>query len=171
MDSRTNFNKTYGTFAENGNEAFMVLNRIFEPKNGDFTSTEIDNTSYIDPSKYNYILRKLLQKAKTFGYKSGSESNQEELCQQNKYQTYKHEKNKKYTKLHGVSRIIRRRIHRKKVSKLLENNEPITDGAPIIFTEKKDGVLPQYDIRTDKWDIAQSAMDLANASKLQKVKE
>ena len=33
-----------------------------------------------------------------------------------------------------------------KVSKLIENNEPITDGAPIIFTEKKDGVLPQYDI-------------------------
>ena len=25
----------------------------------------------------------------------------------------------------------------KKVSKLLENNEPITDGAPIIFTEKR----------------------------------
>ena len=56
----------------------------------------------------------------------------------------------------------------KKVSKLIENNEPITDGAPIIFTEKKDGVLPQYDIRTDKWDVAQSAMDLANASKIAK---
>lgn len=56
----------------------------------------------------------------------------------------------------------------KKVSKLIENNEPITDGAPIIYTEKKDGVLPQYDIRTDKWDIAQSAMDLANASKIAK---
>ena len=57
-----------------------------------------------------------------------------------------------------------------KVQKLIENNEPITDGAPIIYTEKKDGVLPQYDIRTDKWDIAQSAMDLANASKIAKSK-
>ena len=57
-----------------------------------------------------------------------------------------------------------------KVSKLIENNEPITDGAPIIFTEKKNGVLPQFDIRTDKWDIAQSAMDLANASKIAKSK-
>ena len=57
-----------------------------------------------------------------------------------------------------------------KVAKLIENNEPITDGAPIIYTEKKDGVLPQYDIRTDKWDIAQSAMDLANASKIAKSK-
>ena len=57
-----------------------------------------------------------------------------------------------------------------KVSKLIENNEPITDGAPIIYTEKKDGVLPQYDIRTDKWEIAQSAIDLANASKIAKSK-
>lgn len=57
-----------------------------------------------------------------------------------------------------------------KVAKLIENNEPITDGAPIIYTEKKDGVLPQYDIRTDKWEIAQSAMDLANASKIAKSK-
>ena len=57
-----------------------------------------------------------------------------------------------------------------KVAKLVENNEPITDGAPIIYTEKKDGVLPQYDIRTDKWEIAQSAMDLANASKIAKSK-
>lgn len=58
----------------------------------------------------------------------------------------------------------------KKVARLLENNEPITDGAPIIYTEKKDRVLPQYDIRTDKWEIAQSAMDLANASKIAKSK-
>lgn len=57
-----------------------------------------------------------------------------------------------------------------KVAKLVENNEPITDGAPIIYTEKKDGVLPQYDIRTDRWEIAQSAMDLANASKIAKSK-
>ena len=56
------------------------------------------------------------------------------------------------------------------MQKLIENNEPITDGAPIIYTEKKDGVLPQYDIRTDEWDIAQSAMDLANASKIAKSK-
>ena len=27
-----------------------------------------------------------------------------------------------------------------KVAKLIENNEPITDGAPIIYTEKKDSM-------------------------------
>ena len=29
-----------------------------------------------------------------------------------------------------------------KVNRIVNNNEPITDGAPIIFTERKDGVLP-----------------------------
>lgn len=53
-----------------------------------------------------------------------------------------------------------------KIRKIIENNEPITDGAPIIYTEKKDGVLPQYDIRTDRWEIAQKAMDKVNASKI-----
>lgn len=67
----TNFNKTYGTFAENGNEAFMVLNRIFEPLNGNFTQAEIDNTSYIDPSKYNYIFAETTTEAQNFWVQIG----------------------------------------------------------------------------------------------------
>lgn len=46
-----------------------------------------------------------------------------------------------------------------KVNRIVNNNEPITDGAPIIFTEKKDGVLPEYNPRTDRWDIAMTAME------------
>lgn len=71
IDYMTNFNKTYGTFAENGNEAFMVLNRIFEPKDGDFSSTEIDNTSYIDPSKYNYIFAETSAESQNFWVQIG----------------------------------------------------------------------------------------------------
>lgn len=71
VDYMTNYNKTYGTFAENGNEAFMVLNRIFEPKNGDFSSTEIDNTSYIDPSKYNYIFAETSAESQNFWVQIG----------------------------------------------------------------------------------------------------
>ena len=41
-----------------------------------------------------------------------------------------------------------------KVERITQTNEPISDGAPIIFTEKKDGVRPEYDIRTDKWDLS-----------------
>lgn len=71
VDYMTNFNKTYGTFAENGNEAFMVLNRIFEPKDGNFSSNEIDNTSYIDPSKYNYIFAETSTESQNFWVQIG----------------------------------------------------------------------------------------------------
>ena len=40
-----------------------------------------------------------------------------------------------------------------KVRRIVNNNEPITDGAPIIFTEKKHGVLPEYNIRTDSYNF------------------
>ena len=45
-----------------------------------------------------------------------------------------------------------------KIERILHNGEPITDGAPIVYTERKDGVLPQYDIRTDRFDVAVDAM-------------
>ena len=48
-----------------------------------------------------------------------------------------------------------------KIARVVENKEPIEDGAPIIYTERKDGVIPAYNIRTDKWDIALTAMDKA----------
>lgn len=53
-----------------------------------------------------------------------------------------------------------------KVRRILDENEPLTDGAPLIFTPKEDGVKPEYDIRTDKWQIAINAMDRVNAYKL-----
>lgn len=53
-----------------------------------------------------------------------------------------------------------------KVRRILDENEPLTDGAPLIYTPKGDGVKPEYDIRTDKWQIAINAMDRVNAYKL-----
>ena len=47
-----------------------------------------------------------------------------------------------------------------KVARLTQEKSPISDGAPIIYTERKDGVLPAYDIRTDRWEIAQAAMEV-----------
>lgn len=55
-----------------------------------------------------------------------------------------------------------------KVERVVQNNEPIQDGAEIIYTEKKDGVQAQYNIRTDKWDVAQEAMDMAHANRIAK---
>ena len=47
----------------------------------------------------------------------------------------------------------------KKVARITLTKEPITDTAPIIYTEKKDGVLPAYNIRTDRFDLAIDAYD------------
>lgn len=55
-----------------------------------------------------------------------------------------------------------------KVNRIVNNKEPITDGAPIIYTERKDGVLPEYDIRTDRWSIAIDAMDKVNMDRFAK---
>lgn len=49
-----------------------------------------------------------------------------------------------------------------KVRRIVDNKEPINDGAPIIYTMKADGVIKAYNIRTDRWEIAQDAMDAVN---------
>ena len=49
----------------------MVLNRIFEPKDGNFESDEIDNTSYIDTSKYNYIFAETAPESQNFWVQIG----------------------------------------------------------------------------------------------------
>ena len=67
----TNFNKTYGTFAIEGNEAFMVLNRYYDPKDGNYSQGEIDYTTYIDPSKYNYIFAETNIEAQNFWVQLG----------------------------------------------------------------------------------------------------
>jgi hypothetical protein len=55
-----------------------------------------------------------------------------------------------------------------KIERVVNNNEPITDGAPIIYTDRRDGVLPAYDIRTDRFEVAIEAMDKVSASQLAK---
>lgn len=55
-----------------------------------------------------------------------------------------------------------------KCARVLQNNEPITDTAPIIYTAKEDGVLPAYNIRTDRFDIAMDAYDKISRSTAKK---
>lgn len=52
--------------------------------------------------------------------------------------------------------------------KLVETGEPIKDTTPLIYTPKEKGVMPQYDVRADKWEIAQKAMDRVNREKIAK---
>lgn len=54
----------------------------------------------------------------------------------------------------------------KKCQRILDEGEPLTDGAPAIYTPKQAGVKPECNVRTDKWDIAMKAMDRVNNYKL-----
>jgi hypothetical protein len=47
-----------------------------------------------------------------------------------------------------------------KIERIVSNKEPISDGAPSIYTERKDGVVAAYNIRTDRFEIAAEGMDL-----------
>lgn len=46
-----------------------------------------------------------------------------------------------------------------KIRRIVNNKEPISDGAPLIYTDRKEGVQPAYDIKTDRFEIAIEAMD------------
>jgi len=42
----------------------------------------------------------------------------------------------------------------------VQNHEPITDGAPLVYQEAEDGKpKDEYNIRTDRWELATAAMD------------
>ena len=58
IDYMSNYNRTHGNFASGQSEEFMVLNRNYEINNetGTLNQSVIkDLTTYIDPTKYNYI--------------------------------------------------------------------------------------------------------------------
>jgi len=55
-----------------------------------------------------------------------------------------------------------------KIERIVTQNEPIKDGAPLIYTEREDGVKAEHDIRTDRWEIAIEAMDAVSKSTLAK---
>lgn len=59
----------------------------------------------------------------------------------------------------------------RKIERILNNNEPITDAAPKIYTERRDGVDPLHNIRTDRFDLALDSTDTIAKSHLAKREE
>lgn len=55
-----------------------------------------------------------------------------------------------------------------KINRIVNNREPITDGVPIIYTDRSEGILPAYNIRTDRMEIALEARDHVTKSHLAK---
>lgn len=53
-----------------------------------------------------------------------------------------------------------------KLRRMINNKEPLDDGmTAMTYTERSEGVKPEMDIRTDKWEIATDAMDHVTQAK------
>ena len=55
-----------------------------------------------------------------------------------------------------------------KLRRMTETNEPLAGDIPIVYTKKTDGVLPAFDIRTDRFEIAREAMSKVQESEMTK---
>lgn len=58
-----------------------------------------------------------------------------------------------------------------KLKKAMVSGEPIEGAAPTIYTERADGVKPEYDIRADTWEIARDAMNALSKSRIARREE
>lgn len=56
-----------------------------------------------------------------------------------------------------------------KLRKMLESKEPIEEVCPTIYTDKKNGVMKEYDIRTDRFDVALEAMGKIREAELAQI--
>ena len=52
----------------------------------------------------------------------------------------------------------------RQLEKVVAGKEPIDSSSPLVYTERKDGVLPQYNIRTDRFELALEAMGKVDKS-------
>jgi hypothetical protein len=46
-----------------------------------------------------------------------------------------------------------------KIERIVNNNEPIKDGAPLLYTDRSEGVRASTNIRTDRFEIALEATE------------
>lgn len=56
----------------------------------------------------------------------------------------------------------------RQIERLLTSGEKIESISPLLYTDRKDGVLPETNIRTDKMEIARKAMGEVSKSYLAK---
>lgn len=55
-----------------------------------------------------------------------------------------------------------------KIEEWTEKGTAIEEVAPMVYTERKDGVLPGYDIRTDRFEIARVAKEKLEKARIAK---
>lgn len=70
-----------------------------------------------------------------------------------------------------INESVEGRSIEEKMRETTLNGQPIDSAAPLLYTDRKDGVLPEYDIRTDRWSIAQATVDKVVRSQIAKSQE
>lgn len=70
-----------------------------------------------------------------------------------------------------INESVEGRSIEEKMRETTLNGQPIESAAPLLYTDRKDGVLPEYDIRTDRWKIAQETVDKVVRSQIAKSQE
>lgn len=68
-----------------------------------------------------------------------------------------------WTQMH-VNTSVQGETIETKIERVVNNKEPIKDGAPLIYTERKEGVKRSTNIKTDRWEVAVEAMDKVSKS-------
>lgn len=58
-----------------------------------------------------------------------------------------------------VNKCVQGETLETKIERIISNKEPIKDGAPIIYTERKEGIRASTNIRTDRFEVAVDATD------------
>lgn len=53
-----------------------------------------------------------------------------------------------------------------KIERIVNNNEPITEGAGLIYQTRDEGVKPEHDPRTDRFEIAADLADRGAKNKI-----
>lgn len=62
------------------------------------------------------------------------------------------------TRLH-INTSMQGQTIEKKIEEILSKKEPIKDGAPLLYTERKEGIRASTNIRTDRFEVAVEAAD------------
>ena len=69
----------------------------------------------------------------------------------------------------GIENTYEAESQIQRLRRIVENKEPIKDEAPTIYTPKNKGVMPEYDIRTDRFEIAREALEKAGRAEAERI--
>lgn len=76
---------------------------------------------------------------------------------------------KRHTSTFSVENTYETESQIQKLRRIVENKEPIKDESPTIYTPKSKGVMPEYDIRTDRFEIAHEALEKAGRAEAERI--